>query len=316
MKLYHSHPPIPTNNKFYNQTVSDSVTHEELNLLRKFPKYNLIQKIIQIIYFLIFGIIRIIIVLPYLLISSIIFMIMCIIWRSLGKPKSGRSFLQTFYSTMTRIFLFLIGFIKINFHGGPDPDARIRVTNHICFLDGWLLLAFSPRPLAKKELFSVPFVSDMLDVFDGIPVDRSKNSGVAKRLIECALDSSSPAVTLAPEGATTSGDYMFKFHLGAFLSDLPVQPIAIRYNLWFTSRKIAHLSFFHHSFWHFFVFLGIPFVTVDVTFFEPMSIKSHGENDPKKFADIVQLRIANFLGVRAIDKTNRSLFEEKKKTDE
>jgi len=312
VKLYHYHPPEPTDPSLYNQEAAKPTTEEELLKLREYPVYSTTQKIIQVMYFLVFGIVRIAVVLPFLLINGSLFMLLCIIWRAVGRPYGFQVFLQRFYSTLTRIFLFLLGFIRIKYHGSIDPDARFRISNHLCFLDGWLLLPLAPRPLAKKELFTVPFVGDMLDVFGGIPVDRSKHSGVTKKLIEAAIDSKMPAIALAPEGATTSGDYMFRFHLGAFLSDLPVQPIAIRYTLWGTSRSIAHLSFFHHSLWHLIVLLGIPFVTADITFFESATIKTHGENDPRKFADAIQLRIANHLGVLAIDKTNRSLFAEKK----
>ena len=177
-------------------------------------------------------------------------------------------------------------------------------------------MSFGPRPLAKKELFSWPIVGDMLEVFDGIPVDRSKNSGVSKKLIDNALDSEAPPAMLAPEGATTSGLYMFKFHLGAFLSDLPVQPVAIRYTIFGYPADCSHLSFFHHSLWHLLIFLGIPHIQTDIYFFDSMSIKTEGKNQPSIFAEQVELRIANFLCVKAIDQTNSAIFKEKPKTEE
>jgi 1-acyl-sn-glycerol-3-phosphate acyltransferase len=281
--------------------------------LRKLPKYTFLQKVIQVIYFLIFGIPKIVAMLFFLPIGPSIFMLLCFIWRTMGRPAGFRTFIQLYYSIIARIFLFILGFHKVVYNGKIDSDARFVVTNHVTFFDGWFFIPFKPRPLAKKELFSWPIMGDMLDIYEGIAVDRSKHSGVTQQLRENALDSSKPPATLAPEGATTSGEYMFKFHLGAFLSDLPVQPVAIRYTMRGTDRRIAHLSFFHHSLWHLLIFFGIPSIKVDMTFMEPMSLKTDGKDDPRTFADATQLRIANFLGVKAIDQSNSAIFNEQAK---
>ena len=309
----HVHPPINPDPKYANQTEATHVTYEELLELRKLPKYTTFQKIIQVIYFIIFGIPKIIALIPFCLLCPTTFALLCIVWRALGRSKSFQKFLQRYYSFIARIFLFIIGFHRVCYHNAIDPDARFIILNHVCFLDGWFFLPFAPRPLAKKELFKYPVIGDMLQIYDGIPVDRSKHSGVSTKLIENALDSNNPPVTLAPEGATTSGEYMFKFHLGAFLSDLPVQPSAMRYTLYGTSRKIAHLSFFHHDLWQLLVFLGIPSIKADLTFMEPISLKSEGKNDPRTFADAAQLRIANFLCVKAIDQSNSALFNDQER---
>lgn len=311
MRFYHQHPPPSDNPDLYNQKELSHVTYEELLELRKMPKYSTPIKILQAILAIIFGIPRVIGSIVFLSVAGLSFALLCMVWRALGRNREFRLFLQRFWASLARIWLFIIGFYKVTYHGQPDPDARFMVTNHVCFLDGWFFLPFAPRPLAKQELFSWPILGDMLEVYDGIAVDRSKKTGVSKKLMENALDSNNPPVTLAPEGATTSGEYMFKFHLGAFLSDLPVQPCAIRYTLWGTSRKIAHLSFFHHSLWQLVVFLGIPAISADIYFFDPVSLKTEGEGDPRKFADFTELRIANFLGVRAIDQSNSAIFAKK-----
>jgi hypothetical protein len=55
------------------------------------------------------------------------------------------------------------------------------------------------------------------------------------------------------------------------------------------------------------VFLGIITAKVDMFFFEPMTIKSFAD-DARKFADAAQLKIANHLGVRVLDRSSRDLF--------
>jgi 1-acyl-sn-glycerol-3-phosphate acyltransferase len=305
------HPP--RNEKYTNQTEQTHVTYKELCELRKLPKYTPFEKFVQVCYFLIFGIPKIILLLAFMMVGPVIFMLLCFIWRALGRPNKFKIFIQKYYSVIARILLFILGYHKVNYHGAIDPDARFCVLNHVTFLDGWFWIPFASRPLAKKELFNWPILGDMLQIYNGIAVDRSKNSGVTTKLIENALDSTMPPVTMAPEGATTSGEYMFKFHLGAFLSDLPVQPCAIRYTVYGTTKRFAHLSFFHHNLWHLLIFLGLPSIKVDITFMDSMSLKTDGQEDSRKFADAAQLRIANFLGVMAIDQTNKALFNEEEK---
>ena len=307
----HYHPPLPKDKKLYNQDAPTEVTIEELLQYRKVPTYSTSILVIQIIMTLLFGVVKVILALAFGLIAGPFFILAASIWRSVGRPESWRNPLKKLWSTLARIFLFFLGYAKVNFHGTPDPDARFLVANHTCFFDGWFFLPFGPRPLGKKELLDIPCIRDMAEVYEGIPVDRSKSCGLTKELIANAKDSSRPLIMIMPEGASTSGDYMLRFHLGAFLTDLPVQPATIRYTLWGTSRKISHISFFHNYPRHWLAFLSIPFITVDITFLQSMNIKTDGDNDPRKFADNVSLRIANTLGVRLLSLGSSSIYKNK-----
>jgi hypothetical protein len=66
---------------------------------------------------------------------------------------------------------------------------------------------------------------------DGIVMDRTRPSGLSQVLLESANNPNKPAIVILPEGASTSSDYMFRFHLGSFFSDLPVQLVTIRYKI-------------------------------------------------------------------------------------
>jgi hypothetical protein len=68
-------------------------------------------------------------------------------------------------------------------------------------------------------------------------------------------------------------------------------------------REVSHISRFSVINFGKSCFLGIPSITLDVEFFEPMSIKSF-EDDPRKFADAVSLKIANHLGVRLLGRSS------------
>jgi 1-acyl-sn-glycerol-3-phosphate acyltransferase len=313
--MFHYHPPLPESKSLYEQTEASVVTEEELLELRRLPDYTPLQRFLHILFFLVFGIPKLIITIPYTIIAALSFIFACTIWRTLGRPESGRLLLKTYWAIVTRIFLALLGIWRINFIGSLDESARFVTPNHICFFDGWLLLALGFRPLGKKELLDIPCLKDMCEVFEGIPVDRSRATGVSQVLLQNAIDFTKPPVMIMPEGATTSGDYMLRFHLGAFLSDLPVQPLAIRYKLWGTTRDLHHISFFHNYPYHLLVFLGIPFITVDVNFMESMSIKQPHEMSPREFADMVGLAIANRLGVRMISLSSSAVYKaETKKT--
>lgn len=309
--LGHLHPPAPKDDSLYNQTAPTEVTMEELMEYRKVPKFSTKIVVIQALMSIVFGIPKVVLGLAFGLIAGPFFVVAVSIWRAFGKPEAWREPLKKLWSTFARIFLFFLGFVKVNYHGHPDSDARFIVANHTCFFDGWFFLPFGPRPLGKKELLDIPCIREMADVYRGIPVDRSKSCGLTKELIANAQDTNMPQIMILPEGASTSGDYMLRFHLGAFLTDLPVQPVTLRYTLWGTSRKISNISFFHNYHNHILAFLSIPFITLDVTFLEPMNIKADGENDPRKFADAVSLRIANTLGVRLLSLGSSAIYKKK-----
>ena len=105
---------------------------------------------------------------------------------------------------------------------------------------------------------------------------------------------------------------MLRFHLGAFLSDLPVQPAAIRYHLWGTSREFSSISYFHRYPRDLIAFLGIPLITVEVEFLQCCSLKASQENDPRLFADEVSMSIAESLEIPVMDISTNALFRAKK----
>lgn len=309
--LYEHQPP--GDDKYYNQETLTATTKEEMIMLRKPPTYEVKYLIVQIILFLTIGIIRAIIATFYTIFAGSIFVILCSVWRSLGRPPGFRDNLKVLWAGGARVLLFLLGIVKINFNGDFDTNARFVVANHTCFFDSWLFLPFYLIPMEKKETFRLPVIKDMGEIFGGIPVDRTKSSGLTKELLLHAQDPSRPQIFCLPEGASTNGEYMYRFHLGAFLSDLPVQPVAIRYTLWGTNRKISSISFFHKGLFLFVPFLSIPFITVNVNFLEVLTIKS-AKGIPQEFADQVALLIGNKLGCKVLNLTTSTIFKTQENT--
>ncbi|KAK8858075.1 Lysophosphatidylcholine acyltransferase 2 [Tritrichomonas musculus] len=314
MRFYHYHPPLPEIEELYHQKKPTEVTLEQLEELRKPPSYNTFQKVLHVIYFIIFGIPKIILLALFFMVAGPIFVLACAIWRAFGSAPNYRPHLQRLWSYIARIMLFILGYYKITYHGQIDPQARFICPNHTCFFDGWYFFPLAPRIIGKKEILNYPLLKDVCEVFEGIPVDRSKHTGVSHILLESAKDPKEPMILIFPEGASTSGDYMFRFHLGAFLSDLPVQPTTIRYTIYGTTRSLHHISHFHHIPYMMLVFLGIPGMKIDITFLDSMSIKTSDNEieDPRVFADDCALRIANELGVRYISLSSSSIFSSKK----
>jgi 1-acyl-sn-glycerol-3-phosphate acyltransferase len=293
----------------YQQEQLLPITVDQLKKLRKPPKYSVRLSILQFAMFLVFGLVKLVIATLYGVIAGCLFMFLCSLWRTFGAPDSYRNSLKLLWSALSRIFLFLIGIYKINYHGQPDSDCRFLISNHICFFDSWLFVPFLPRPLDKRELLKLPCIRDVWSVFDGIPVDRTRSTGMTKILLEYASDANLPMIQLFPEGATTSGDYMLRFHLGAFLSDLLIQPATIRYTLWGTSRDIASVSWFHNYPRQLIAFFAIPALTVDIHFLETVSLKRFQEEQVRDFADHVALMIGNTLKVPVYELTSSAIYK-------
>lgn len=118
-----------------------------------------------------------------------------------------------------------------------------------------------------------------------------------------------PSIIIFPEGASTNGDYMLRYHLGAFLTDLPIQPAAISYTIWGLDRHMTSISFFHNYPRHLLSFFCIPGITVKIDFLDTMSLKTDGDGNPRQLADEAALKIGNYLGVRVLNLSTSSLFK-------
>jgi hypothetical protein len=303
----HVHPPFPEDLTLYKQTELSEVSVSELLAYCQPPAYALRHRVLHVAYFLVFGVLRVAALLVFAVIAGPLFLAACTLWRTFGRPESGRPALQRLWASIARVFLLVLGFVKIEFHGDIDPDARFLVTNHACFFDGWLFAGHGLRPVGGGALAALPVLGHVAEVYDAITVDGGRSAA----LLESAKNPAKPPIVMMPEGAPTSGDCMLRFHLGAFLSDLPVQLAAIRYRLWGTTRDVAHIAFFHRQVYHVLVLLGVPWITVDVHFLGSLSLKEIQGQDPRALADAAGLRIANALGVRMVSLTSSALNKTK-----
>jgi 1-acyl-sn-glycerol-3-phosphate acyltransferase len=125
--------------------------------------------------------------------------------------------------------------VRVERVGTPDANARLLVVNHVSWLD--ILALGTQRPVvfvAKREVAEWPVVGYLAQRTGTLFVQRGdvdRNGAVVERMTWC-LRQGKPVV-LFPEGTTTTGERVLRFHARLFqparLAHVPTQAIAIEY---------------------------------------------------------------------------------------
>ncbi len=128
--------------------------------------------------------------------------------------------------------------IVLSVHGArPDEDAThlIVVSNHVSWLDIFVINSTQPsRFIAKSEIRDWPIAGWLVEHAGTIFVRRAKRSDTSRTNAEIheAL-AQGDAVAIFPEGTTTAGNQLLKFHTSLFepavANAAHVSPAAIRY---------------------------------------------------------------------------------------
>ena len=128
--------------------------------------------------------------------------------------------------------------ILLSVHGArPATDARnlIVAANHISWLDIFVINAAQPcRFIAKAEIRDWPIAGWLCDKAGTIFIRRARRSDTA-RINETMHNVLAEGATIGffPEGTTTSGDKLLKFHTSLFepavANSATIAPAAIRY---------------------------------------------------------------------------------------
>lgn len=122
-------------------------------------------------------------------------------------------------------------------HEGPVPEGPVLfLCNHQGALDITALFLALPKPfvfVAKRSVFSYPFLGWYIGAAGYIPVDRA-NRESAIRNLEAAGDrirQSGQSVTVFPEGTRSADGSVLPFKKGPFMmairSGIPIVPVAI-----------------------------------------------------------------------------------------
>ncbi|KAF6001154.1 Lysophosphatidylcholine acyltransferase [Cyanidiococcus yangmingshanensis] len=207
----------------------------------------------------------------------------------------------------SRFLLYVFGFWRIREYG--DLGSRrnlsgscIIVSNHVSFFDIlYFIYAFAPAFVAKKEVRSLPFVGTIAAAMQSIFVDRERTQtgGTAeliRRRVTSAEAAAYPPLVLFPEGTTSNGDALLRFHSGAFLSGVCVRPLALRY----------HSADFDPAFvgltpWRLAGIIAQPWMAMTVHHL-PMYEPSTAEVEcPRLYAENVRALIAGALQVERVE---------------
>jgi len=150
--------------------------------------------------------------------------------RDWFRKKTGTAITQWWSKRATNI----LG-VTIIQQGKPFESTSLIVSNHISFLDIIVIASTSPVIfLAKSTLRSWPVIGFIADRIGTIFIQRSNKRMIhtIKKSITTALEQKQSLV-LFPEGTTTIGKTVNKFHSGLFQAAInaekPVQPIALHY---------------------------------------------------------------------------------------
>ncbi|OQA17200.1 MAG: 1-acyl-sn-glycerol-3-phosphate acyltransferase [bacterium ADurb.Bin363] len=129
--------------------------------------------------------------------------------------------------------------IKLSVSGLSNINGKgpfIFASNHQSYLDIWVLLTILPvsfRFVAKKSLFSWPFIGWHLQRSGQIPIDRSKTTAGARSLIEAVKRvKDGTNIVIFPEGSRSEKNTLGEFKKGAFFlaakTGVPLIPIILK----------------------------------------------------------------------------------------
>ena len=178
--------------------------------------------------------------------------------------------------------------IEIRVEGG-FPERGAVISNHLSYLDIVVFAALHPCVfVSKAEIAAWPVVGWMTTMSGTVYVERGHGGSAlkARRGMQATVDAGLPVVFF-PEGTTTNGGELLKFHSGllaqAMESGAPVTAAYLQYSFGVENRAGVSLAD-DVCYWgdrkmlgHIFTFLGLRGVKAEVRFAEgPIAFSSDG----------------------------------------
>jgi lysophosphatidylcholine acyltransferase/lyso-PAF acetyltransferase len=224
---------------------------------------------------------------------------------------------------IARFVLFVLGW-RVTTTGdaatATAAESQVVVCNHVSMLDILVMFGYAPggQPpsfVSKAGLLNAPLIGSILLACRPILVARSKPGEGATRLIaaRCCCEATpgkkrrEPAIAIFPEGTTTNGSALIKFHRGAFVPMVTVKPMAIRYR-WKTFSPAYEVIGWKE--WALHLYGQLVCGTIEVTFLPAVHPPPAGSGGgPDAFAENVRHTIAEALGVPLVEKTYADKLE-------
>jgi 1-acyl-sn-glycerol-3-phosphate acyltransferase len=155
----------------------------------------------------------------------------------LGAPGAPRAKRDLFVRRWSRRLLRLLG-IRLIIRGRPRAGGTLLVSNHVSWLDGFVLLAALPvRFVAKEEVRRWPLVGWLASRIGTLFIRRGSGraAGRTAEAVAAAL-AAGDDIAVFPEGTSTDGSGVLTFRPALFEAAVaarrPVQPVAITYSQW------------------------------------------------------------------------------------
>lgn len=191
----------------------------------------------------VFGVVLV----PLRLVLMLLTMILLWLWLELAiigadtsKPMASwrRTIMRGPIKAASRTLMLLTGFVwvsetRIDIPGRNPPPASMIVANHTGYMEILYTGAkFGCCFVAKSTLRKMFIMGTIMKCSQAIFVDRaSGKSHAGSQIIERAKNPTKwPPLALYPEGTTTNGKQLIKFHTGAFIAGAPVIPLVVKYS--------------------------------------------------------------------------------------
>jgi lysophosphatidylcholine acyltransferase/lyso-PAF acetyltransferase len=187
-------------------------------------------------------------------------------------------------------------------NAAPYIPHGIIVANHIGYVDAMAIVAyFGCSVVAKEEIHHYPILGTLGDALQAIwikrrdPEDKQRAQAM---IVERGQRPECRSLILFPEGTTTNGRSVIQFNKGAFTTDLPVHPVAVRCRFRYFDPSHQQQPLLRHGLA---LFLCNIYHTIDLDVLDRYEPNGVEKADAVLYARNVQLRIATHLGVPALD---------------
>lgn len=201
---------------------------------------------------------------------------------------------------------------------GKFPEHGTLISNHLSYLDIVVLASLRPCVfVAKAEIAQMPVLGWMTTNSGTVYVERGRGGSAlrASEAMQKAMDDGLPVVFF-PEGTTSNGEALLKFHTGligqALLSNAPMTAAFITYSL--AEDNGTEVSVQQDLCWgekpllrHIFDFLGLRGVHAEVQFGErPVAFSSNALHR-KAAAQEAQAAVAALGGGFPVEREENAL---------
>lgn len=151
-------------------------------------------------------------------------------------PKASPERRQTLIREWSQRLLAICDItLQVHQHGEVLDKGAMVVSNHVSWLDIYVIDAWRPTPfVAKSEIAGWPVVGRLAKAIGTVFIRRERR-GDAKRIVESlsGVLQNDGLICLFPEGTTTDGRAVLPFHANilqaAVSANAPVQPICMLY---------------------------------------------------------------------------------------